>query len=199
MNVGKAIQRRRSIRKYQQKPIPEIVIESMIEAARLAPSAANLQPCEFVVVDDDAVAEKLFPYLKWASHIAPDGTPPDGSHPTAYIVVLVNRKIAPKGGERDVGAAVQNILLTATEQGLGSCWIASIDTQAVSALLRIPDHCHVDSVIALGYSAESPVIEIARDNTKYWKDTRGVLHVPKRRIETIYHWNRYKEKGGKSK
>lgn len=198
MNVAKAIQRRRSIRRFQTKPVPEDALEAMVEAARLAPSAGNLQPCEYIVVNDAAMCGKLFPHLKWAAYIEPDGTPPEGNRPPAYVVVAVNGKVVPHG-ERDVGAAVQNILLTAVEQGLGGCWVASVNADAIAKLLHVPSHFRVDSVVALGYSAEAPVIETAKESVHYWKDPRGVLHVPKRKLSSVLHWNRFKEKTSKQK
>lgn len=161
---------RRSIRQFKAEHIPREDLERMINAARLAPSAANLQPLEFVVVENKKICEKIFPCLKWAAYIAPEGNPKIGQEPTAYIIVLVNNEIRDKGFEWDSGAGVENILLTAWEKGIGSCWLISVDKKRVRTILNIPRHLKIDSVIALGYPAEKPLVKEYLDSVKYWKD-----------------------------
>lgn len=189
--VYEIMMKRRSIRRFQQKPIPFGVLEKLVNAARVAPSASNLQPLEYVVVDDKDLLPEVFTTLKWAGYIAPKGDPPEGEKPTAYVVVLVNKEISGSGYEKDVGAAVENILLAALEEGIGSCWIGSINKKRLRKTLNMPHFLAIDSVIALGYSAESPVMEEMTDSVKYWKDESGTLHVPKRRLKTILHRNKY--------
>ena len=191
MDVYKAILNRRSIRRYQQKPIDDEILEKLINAARLAPSAANLQPCEYIVVNDKSVVELIFPCLKWAGYIAPAGNPPEGEQPVAYIIVLLNRTWRKEAGEVDAAAAIENILLTALEEGISSCWIVSVDKPKVREILSIPDYCELDSVITLGYPNEKSVVEDLTDSVKYWKDDTGLFHVPKRKLESILHKNKY--------
>jgi nitroreductase len=191
MKVYEAILNRRSIRRYQQKPINEKIIEKLINAARLAPSAANLQPCEYIVVTDKSVVDQIFPCLKWAGYIAPAGNPPEGEQPVAYIIVLLNRNWRKEAGEVDAAAAIENILLTAVEEGIASCWIISVDKPKVREILAVPDYCELDSVIALGYPNEKSVVEELTDSVKYWKDDTGLFHVPKRKLESILHKNKY--------
>jgi len=81
-----------------------------------------------------------------------------------------------------VGAAVQNILLEALEEGLGSCWLRSVARDKIAVLLGVPGHMELDSIIALGYPAEAPVTEMMKDSLVYWRDDRGLLHVPKRKM-----------------
>lgn len=189
--VYEIIAKRRSIRRFRQKPISFRVLEKLVNAARVAPSSANLQPLEYIVVDDKNLLPEVFTTLKWAGYITPKGDPPEGEKPMAYVVVLVNKKISDSGYERDVGAAVENILLAALEEGIGSCWIGSIDRKKPREILHIPHFLTIDSVIALGYSAESPVMEEVTDSVKYWKDESGTLHVPKTKIKNILHRNKY--------
>ncbi|MDI6917987.1 MAG: nitroreductase family protein, partial [Thermoplasmatales archaeon] len=132
--------------------------------------------------------------LKWVGYIAPKGNPPAGKRPTAYIVVLVNKKIVPSNYERDVGASVENILLTALENSIGTCWIGTVDKKKLRKALNIPEYIIIDSVIALGFPDESPVMEEMTDSVKYWKDEKNVLHVPKRKLNDIMHINRHGEK-----
>lgn len=192
MNVYSAIQRRRTIRRFKETPISEASLIKLVDVARLAPSAGNQQPLEYLTVNSKEKCSAVFPLLKWARFIKPDDTPPEGKRPGAYIIVLINRSIASKGGSHDAGAAVQNIMLAALEDDIGSCWLRTIDRSAIKELFGIPDHVEVDSVIALGKSAESPMTETARsENIEYWRDERGLMHVPKRKIDNVLHKEKY--------
>ena len=191
MTLYDLVTSRRTIRQFKREPIPKDVLKKLVNAARLAPSAANLQPLEFIVVDDEEMREKIFSCLHWAAYIAPEGNPKPGKEPVAYIVVLINTKIRDRGFERDAGAAIENILLTAWSEGIGSCWLISIDRSKVHQVLNIPDHYNIDSVIAMGYPAEKPLLEEMEESIKYWKDEEGRLHVPKRKLEDIIHFNKY--------
>ena len=192
-HVYDAICQRRTVRRFTQKVIPFSVLEKLVNCARLAPSGANIQPCEYIVVDNTDLVQKIFPCLRWAGYIAPAGNPPDGERPTAYIVVLVDLHRKKKGGEVDAAAAIQNILLCAWEEKIGTCWLGSIERKQISRLLGIPHHYRLDSVVALGYPNEQPIIEDATGSIKYWKDGQGVLHVPKRPLEHVIHRNTFGE------
>ena len=193
MDVNEIIRKRRSIRRFKDKPIPQEVLRNLVDAGRLAPSAANLQPLEYVVINDPDLFKKVFPQLKWAGYISPEGNPPPGKRPVAYIVVLANTKVRPTGHEEDIGAAIENIILSALREGIGTCWLGSIDRDGLRGLLNVPRHMRIDSVIALGYPDEAPVAEdIPKDGSiKYYKDSSGRLHVPKRNLEGILHINGY--------
>lgn len=191
MNLYETIIRRRSIRRFKDMPVPYEVLERCVNAARLAPSAANLQPCEYIVVDEEHLSDEVFDTLKWAGYIEPRGDPPLGEIPRAYIVVLINRNIRVNGFEYDVGMAVENILLTALEEGLGGCCIGSIDRDKLMQFLKVPGHYTIALVVALGYPNESPVVEEFEGAIKYWKDESNVLHVPKRKLGDLLHRNSF--------
>lgn len=182
---------RRTIRKFKPAPVPRDLLERLVNAARLAPSAANVQPLEFIVVDDAARKAEVFPSLKWAAYIAPAGDPGPGEEPFAYVVTLVNTKVREKMFEYDVGAAMENMILTALEEGVGACWLLSIDRDVLRAVLGVPEHYRVDSVLALGYPAEDPAAEVMGDSCRYWKDGTGRLHVPKRPLASVAHFDRF--------
>jgi nitroreductase len=191
MTVYDLILKRRSIRRFHQERIFYSILEKLVNAARLAPSAANLQPLEYIVVDDPGICAQIFPNLRWAAYIAPRGTPPEGKRPTAYIIVLVNKKIKARDYERDVGAAVENILLAALEKGIGTCWIQSIEKEGLRRILKVPASYEIDSVVALGYKVEDPVVEEMTNSVKYWLDDQETLHVPKRKLEDVLHRNKF--------
>lgn len=189
MSFYNLILSRRSIRQFKPEPISPEILEKLVNAARLAPSAANIQPLEYIVVDDEELKKRLFSCLKWAAYIAPQGDPKPGHEPAAYIVVLVNSSLREKGYEYDVGAAVENMILAAWEQRVGSCWIISVERDKVQEMLRIPSQFKIDAVVALGFPNEKPVIEEMKGSVKYWKDKEGRLHVPKKGLKDIIHFN----------
>lgn len=196
MSVYRLILSRRSIRQFQPKDLGSEMIKKLINGARLAPSGANLQPLEFVVVDHPGLRDEVFSCLRWAGYIAPRGNPEPGKEPRAYVVVLVNTEIRAHGYERDVGAAVENMILVAWEKDIGSCWIGSFEEAKLRVLLHVPKTHVIDSVLALGYPAEHPVIEKYTDSVEYWKDEQGQHHVPKRPLESVMYANTF---GGRVK
>jgi nitroreductase len=127
-------------------------------------------------------------HVKWAAYIHPAGDPPEGRGPGAFIVTLVNEQIAPAGAPNDVGAAVMSMIIAARAEGLGSCWMGNINRQAIAVVLKIPETgWMLDSVLALGFPDESPVVEPFEGSVEYWKDEKGVLHVPKRALKDVIH------------
>lgn len=190
MDIQETIMSRRTIRKYQQKPVSREVLEQLVASARMAPSASNMQPLAYLVIDDPAMLETVFSLVRWAGYIAPLGNPQEGEKPVAYIVVLADTTVRISGYEHDAGAAIENISLLAWSQGIGSCWIGSVDRKALRELYQIPDRYEIDSIIALGYSAEQSVAEDAGDSIRYYKDEKQVLHVPKRKMADICFINK---------
>lgn len=182
---------RRTIRRFKSELVPRELLERLVNVGRLAPSAANLQPLEFVVVDEAKVKADVFPALKWAAYIAPAGDPKPGEEPAAYIVTLADTRIREKMFEYDVGAAMENMILAALAEGIGACWLLSIDRDKLRAVLGVPDDYRVDSVLALGVPAEEPAAEVMGESCRYWKDAQGRLHVPKRAMSAVAHFNRF--------
>ena len=185
MDAISAIKTRRSVRKFKQEKISIEILKDLINCAHLAPSAANSQPLEYIVVSDSLKCEEIFQTTKWAGYIS-DGTPKQGEKPTAFIVVLINNSRVNKwGAARDVGAAVQNILVAANAQNIGTCWIASADIDKVREILKIESLYSIDSLIALGYKAQDSVAEQSDTEVKYWLDEKLTMHVPKRPVDKV--------------
>lgn len=191
MSVYEIAIRRRSIRRFKDIPFSPQILERCVNAARLAPSAANLQPLEYIIVDDEQLLPQVFDTLKWAAYIRPAGDPPEGSRPRAYIVILQNSQVSMSVSAYDIGAAMENMILVALEEGIGSCPFAAVDRDKVRKILNIPEDYEIPLVLALGYPAESPVEEPFDGSVKYWKDEIGVHHVPKRKLEVILHRNSF--------
>ncbi len=190
MNVYEAILSRRSIRRFKQKSIPIETLKKFVNGARLAPSAANLQPLEFFIVNDRDLCSKVFETLGWAAYIKPIWTPSENERPVAYIIMLISN---PKNKyyTRDVSLASENIVLAAEEEGIGSCILLNVDRGKLSKYLKVPNSIIIDSVIALGYKAEKSIVVDYKDSIKYWRDENEVLHVPKRKFEDIVHINKF--------
>jgi nitroreductase len=188
MKVYEVLLQRRTIRRFQQNPIDLEVLKKCVNAGRLAPSAANLQPLEYCIVTDERLRAEVFKALHWAAYIQPPWIPKPEERPTAYIVVLVSDTQNPYY-ERDVAFASENIVLAAEAEGLGSCILCKIEHRKIQDLCNIPITYAVDSVIALGYKAETSVVEDMKDSVKYWRDQHDVMHVPKRKLDDILHIN----------
>lgn len=188
MHIFEIIKTRRSIRRFSQEKLDRNFLIELVDAARCAPAKANIQPLEYIIVDDANVCHKVFETLSWAGHVRPKRNPQQGQTPTAYIVVLVNTDITTDAAY-DAAAAIENILLAAWDNGIGSCWLGAIDKLKILEVLDIDEKYQIDSVIALGKPAETPVMEDARENTKYYLDEKDVLHVPKRPLKKILHIN----------
>ena len=193
MSIYEAILGRRSIRKFKQEKISIDILEKLINSARTAPSAANLQPVEYIIINDSSICKKIFCHLNWAAYIKPEGNPLKGEEPVAYICFLINKEIArEKNYKIDCGAAAQNLILAAYEEGIGSCIIASLNKAEVSSILKVGGNFEIEFIIALGYPLEQPIMEDTdSSNIKYYKDSSGVLHVPKRPLDKILHYNSF--------
>ncbi len=186
------ILKRRTIRKFLQKKIPKDILKKLVNAARLAPSAANLQPVEFIAVDQTDMVKKIFGFTEWAGYIEPEGRPKKGEEPVSFIIFAANKNIASRHYKVDSGLAAGNLILAALEEGIGSCIIESCDRAQIAKIINLPRDREIEFVIALGFSAEQPVFEEARRGSiKYYKDDRGILHVPKRPLEEVLRFNGY--------
>ena len=170
-----------------------MLLVELVEAGRCAPSAANRQPLEFIIVNSEEQRSKIFAQLAWAGYVRPRRDPPAGKQPVAYIIVLVNRERAlAKFGSVDAAAAIENILLAAQGNQIGSCWLGSINRDKIRQILNIPDKYDIDSVVALGYPDEQPIMEDCKgDSIEYYLDDKDTLHVPKRPLPSITHMNKF--------
>ncbi|SHE46739.1 Nitroreductase [Caldanaerobius fijiensis DSM 17918] len=149
------VEKRRSIRKYINKPIPEDTIKKVLNAARLAPSWANKQCWRFVVVSDPELRLKLGEVMK--------NNPNKSCYEDAPIDIVICARREDSGihdGKEyfmfDVGLAMENLVLAAAQEGLGTCIIGWFDGAPIKKLLGIPEQYEVVAVTPLGYPAETP-------------------------------------------
>ena len=144
------ISSRRSIRRFSEKPIPEELIETLLECARFAPSGLNNQPWRFIVVDDSALRAEISLLTHYSDIIL--------SAPLLVSVFLDTASSYHR--EKDlmaIGASIQNILLAAHSLGLGAVWLGEIlkNKEKVSKILNAPDHFELAAVVAVGYPADN--------------------------------------------
>ena len=176
----------RSFRRFRQaEPIAVETLKELIDLARLGGSARNVQPLKYLLVNTPAQSAEIFPHLGWAGYLKNWQGPVEGERPSAYIICLLDTRISNEA-ECDMGIATQNILLGATEKGLGGCRIASF-SRKLQVILDMPDHLQILLVLALGKPKETVLLEDSSPdgNIKYWRDENQVHHVPKRSLEEI--------------
>lgn len=157
--------KRRSTRVYQaDRPVEREKIITLLQAAMAAPSACNLQPWEFIIIESPEGVQRLKECI--------------GEHNGRYynapaaMVVCANTSYIPweSDGSMDVSAAIENLLLAATAMGLGTVWIGDLDREAVRALLNIPAHVAVSSAVLFGYPAEcKPPRTQYTEEAVYWE------------------------------
>jgi len=184
------IRAQRTIRKYLQKAVPEEVLLKCVDAARLSPSAANLQPLKYIIINDQKLLKKVFSTLSWAGYIQ-NYQPSEEEMPRAYIIILVDEKIS-RTPNHDAGITAMSISMVAYDEGLGSCILGAVDREKLREILKVPEGLAIVLVVALGYAAENPVVDTVKaEDIKYWLDEKGVLHVPKRDLKDVARWNTY--------
>jgi nitroreductase len=144
MDVFEAIQERRSIRAYQDTPVPREKIEKILEAARLAPSAKNLEPWHFIAVTDGE-KRKILSKGRFAKFL---------SEAPLVIVACGDKEASPDWYAIDVALAVENMVLTAASEGLSTCCVGSFDEKEVKAAVEVPSNFEVLLLLAVGYSRE---------------------------------------------
>lgn len=185
MNVIEAIYARRTVRKFTQEAVPTHVLRELVDCARVGPCSANMQPLKYKLVEK-ADVDTVFPYLRWAVAIAPEGDPAPEERPTAYIIIAADTSIRPQNYEIDVGIAAQTMALAAQEKGLGVCLMALHDKPGLKSALALPEQITPALAVALGYPAQkSEIYPMEAGQYRYHLTPDGTLHVPKRSLDEI--------------
>lgn len=188
MDFKELVLRNRSYRRFDRRErIDTADLKAWVANVRLAGSPANLQPLKFVLVNREEENRQLFPLLKWAAYMKDWPGPAEEERPVAYMIILGNRQLS-AFVDWDYGIALQTILLSAVNRGFGGCAIASCDKDKIRQLFDIDRAFEIGAVVALGKPAEEVVIdEVAGDDIKYWRDERGIHHVPKRSLADLIY------------
>ena len=147
MDVIEAIKRRCSVRSYQDQPVEEEKLRSILEAARLAPSASNRQEWRFIVVRDKQSRQRLMKAAKNQVFV--------GEAPVVIACCAQTGNHMMSCGQLcypiDVAIAIEHMVLKATEEGLGTCWVGAFYEQPVKDILAIPEDIRVVELLTLGY------------------------------------------------
>lgn len=151
MELIEAIKARRSIRRFDKKPVDDKVIHEIIELGNLAPSAGNLQPRDFIIVKKKEIKEQLAQAALDQRFVA---------EAPVVVVVCANIKRTAHYGSRgrelyciqDSAAAIENMLLAIVDFGLACCWVGAFDEHAASHILGLPSHVRPVALLPIGYS-----------------------------------------------
>jgi len=152
VNIYELIKKRRSIRKYEPKEIEQDKLERVLDAARLAPSGKNVQGWKFIVVRDPQRKEQLVDACKGQKFMA---------EADAAVAVAVNEEEVYQGHGNymtsfavDGAIALDHLILAATHEGLGTCWIGAFDENKVREILQVPQPYRIVALTPLGYPAQ---------------------------------------------
>jgi nitroreductase len=167
MDTFECIRKRRDIRSYIKKDVPDDVIKKIIEAGRLAPSAMNNQPWHFIVIKNKDMLKELGQFCLSGRFIV------DASFAVVVVTDPVN-----KWHEIDGARAVQNMALAGWNEEVGCCWIGAIDREKVKEKLNIPRNLHVLTILPFGYPEEFTV------------KRKKIRKSP----EEVFHWERFGKK-----
>jgi len=171
---------------YEDFEIKRNVLEKLVDLARLSASGANRQSLKYILSCEKNKNGLIFPALAWAGYLKDWRGPIEGERPSAYIIILLDTEIS-KNYWCDPGIAAQSILLGATEKGLGGCIFASVKRDELRSALKIDERYEILYVLAVGKPKEKVVLEKVgpEGDIKYWRDSQGVHHVPKRTLKEI--------------
>jgi len=181
------IRKNRSCRRFiQSRSLDMNTLNELVNLARLSASGANLQPLKYVLCCNPEKNAEIFPCLAWAAYLKDWPGPLEGERPSGYIVVLGDTAIAQDFG-CDHGIASQSILLGAREKGLAGCMLGAVNREKLRGVLNLSADLKILLVLALGVPREEIVVEPlgADGGIRYWRDSRGVHHVPKRSLQDI--------------
>jgi len=152
MDVLPEIQQRYSCRAYRDQPVEQDKLDRILEAARLAPSARNMQEWRFVVVRDPELRQQLVPAAANQAFV--------GQAPVVIVACGDQADYVMRCGQKahpiDVAIALEHIALQAVREGLATCWIGSFYADQVKKILGIPDHISIVELMTLGYPADQP-------------------------------------------
>lgn len=162
LDVFEAIKSRRSVRAFTNEDVSEEEVSKLIDAARWAPSAGNIQPWEFIVVRDPEIKRRLSIAALHQTFI---------EEAPVVIVVCANQMRSGRGyGSRgvnlyclqDTAAATQNMLLAACALGLASCWVGAFQEEEARRVLNVPNGVRPVAIISIGHPAEKPLARSRR-------------------------------------
>ncbi len=164
MDVLDAIRIRRSVREFKSDPLPDPVLQKLMEAVRFAPSACNFQPWKFILVSDNDIKQRLAKAANDQKFIvdAPLIVVGCGFPSDAYKLMGGYGNSA----SIDVTIALDHLMLAATAEGIGTCWIGAFDEAKVKNILNIPAEVSVVALTPLGYPVREELLRSCPDSRR---------------------------------
>lgn len=155
------VKARYSVRNYSSRPIEKEKLDYVMECVRLAPSAVNFQPWQFIIAESEDMRSKLCQcYTREWFATAP-----------MYVIACADHSVSWKRrhdgkdhADVDISIAVEHLCLAATEQGLGTCWVCAFDAALCKELLELPEHLEPVAIVPIGYPIDQNVPEKNRKN-----------------------------------
>lgn len=169
MKLHDIINERFSVRKFKNTTVEHGKILQILEAARLAPSAVNFQPCHFVVIQKPESLEKIHSvYSREWIQSAPVVIIACSDHSQSWK----RRSDGKDSADIDISIAVDHMTLQATELGLGTCWVCNFDAEKCSTLFNIPTHIEPVVILPLGYPNISQPIKKRKslEEITHWEE-----------------------------
>lgn len=164
MDTWTAITSRRNVRNYTDQSIPSADLDRVLEAGRRAPSSANTQPWDFVVVSDRQTLERLSGVWRGARHVA------DSAATIAVVTPIAGDERTDRIQQYDLGQLTMTMMLTATDLGIGSAHAAVEDQDLAREVLGFPTDRRLAWLIALGYPADRPLAAISNPDRRPFSD-----------------------------
>ncbi|MDZ7740403.1 MAG: nitroreductase family protein [Bacteroidota bacterium] len=173
MNFLDFAHKRYSCRDYTEKPLARELIEEVLEAGRIAPSAVNYQPWHFIVINEQEMLEKIRgTYARSWFRSAP-----------VVLVLCIDYNVSWKRadgkehGDIDIAIASDHMTLQATSMGLATCWVCNFDRDKCKEVLKLPEHIEPLVYLPLGYPADEP----------------SANHDKRKELKDIVHWNKFEK------
>ena len=169
------VEKNRSYRGFSEdRKITKEELYEIIDTARVTASAANRQPLKYYIATEKEEVEGILGLTKWGGALPELHLPKEGTHPTAFVVILQDKNIQPNTQAVliDVGIAAQTLLLSATEKGLGGLMIRNFGPDPLTEMLKLPENLVPVLVVALGKPEETVrLVELPIDgNTNYYRN-----------------------------
>ena len=189
MNWMEMMKTHRTYRRFDQaRPIPDDVIDMIMETARISSSATNAQPLRYLVIRSREEVEKLFPLTHFAAALPPElGVPKPGEHPVLYVLMMTESAKKNRWTDMDAGIAMANMTAAAWTEGVGSVILGNIERPKIMELFDIPEEMELIVGIAFGYPTHaSTVVDVPESGSlKYYLDENKDYYVPKRPMDEI--------------
>ena len=142
MDVFETFAKRKSVRSYLEAPVPDEVLSKVMDTARLAPSAGNIQPWHFVIIREKEKRAKIAKGCKYGKFL---------SETPVVIIACGDKKASPRWHSVETSIALEHIVIAATALGLGTCWIGMFNEEEIRKMIDLPKRFEIIALMALGY------------------------------------------------